>query len=269
MYYWPAEVTNLSECHESYIGMMERQLPSAKKLASEMLGCRGAAVGVLNGMHHSIFPSMPPRAFWVMGGAWSATHIMDHYRYGGDREFLKERGYPVLKEHVQFCLDWMVKDPNTGKWVLGPDVSPENTFAATEEDVRKKKWGQEDMGTAMDQQLAWQLFHDYLEASKILGKMDDDIVREINKVLPKLETTHLSADGRIREWSRDYAEGEPMHRHVSHLFGFYPGHQFHTGNAPEMVEGAKATLKVRSRSDRGAGKIGWSISWLVACMLVF
>ncbi|MEP4077273.1 glycosyl hydrolase family 95 catalytic domain-containing protein [Haloferula sp.] len=264
MFYWPAEVTNLSECHESYVGMMERQLPSAKKLASEMLGCRGAAVGVLNGMHHSILPSMPPRAFWVMGGAWSATHIMDHYRFGRDREFLKERGYPVLKEHVKFCLDWMVRDPNTGKWVLGPDVSPENTFLLSEEDRVKKRWGQEDMGTAMDQQLAWQLFHDYLEASKVLGKSDDAIVAEVNKVLPQLETTHLRADGRIREWSRDYVDGEPTHRHVSHLFGFYPGYQFHTGNAPEMVEGAKKTLEVRSRGDRGAGKIGWSISWLVA-----
>jgi alpha-L-fucosidase 2 len=264
MYYWPAEIANLSECHESYIGMMERQLPSAKRLASEMLGCRGAAVGVLNGMHHSIFPSRPPRAFWVMGGVWCATHIMDHYRFGGDLEVLEKRGYPLLREHVMFCLDWMVEHPSTGKLVLGPDVSPENTFLVTEEDRLKKRWGQEDMGTAMDQQLAWQLFQDFLEASEILGTTDDEIVSEIKKALPRLETTHLRADGRIREWSRDYVDGEPMHRHVSHLFGFYPGYQFRTDNAPEMVEGAKKTLEVRSRSDKGAGKIGWSISWLVA-----
>lgn len=264
MYYWPAEVTNLSECHESYFGMMERQLPSAKKLALEMLGCRGAAVGVLNGLYNTILPSMPPRAFWVMGGAWSATHIMEHYRFGQDREFLEKRGYPILREHVMFCLDWMVEDPNTGKLVLGPDVSPENTFAVTEEDIRKKRFGQEDMGTAMDQQLAWQLFNDFLEASKLLEKMDDAVVREVQNALPRLETTHLRKDGRIREWSRDYVENEPMHRHLSHLFGFYPGYQFHTGNAPELIDAAKATLEVRSQSDRGAGKIGWSISWMMS-----
>jgi alpha-L-fucosidase 2 len=264
MYYWPAEVANLSECHESYVGMMERQLPSAKRLASEMLGCRGAAVTVVNGMHHSILPSKPPRAFWVMGGAWCATHIMDHYRFGGDRTFLKERGFPVLKEHVLFCLDWMVENPNTGKLVLGPDVSPENTFVVKADDRLKKRWGHEDMGTAMDQQLAWQLFNDYLEASELLGTMDDKIVSEVKKALPRLETTHLRADGSVREWSHDYIDGEPMHRHVSHLFGFYPGSQFHTDNAPEMIKGAQKTLEVRSRSDRGAGKVGWSISWLVA-----
>lgn len=263
MYYWPAEVGNLSECHESYVTMMERQLPSAKKLASQMFGCRGAAVGVLNGMHHSIFPSKPPRAFWVMGGAWSATHIMDHYRFGGDREFLEERGFPILKEHVLFCLDWMVEDPHTGKLVLGPDASPENTFLVKEEDREKKRWGQEDMGTAMDQQLAWQLFHDYLEACEILG-IKDEVVSEIKAALPRLETTHLTADGRIREWSHDYFDGEPNHRHVSHLFGFYPGYQFNTNNAPELVEGARKTLQRRSEGHNGAGKVGWSISWLVA-----
>jgi alpha-L-fucosidase 2 len=263
MYYWPAEVANLSECHESYFGMMERELPSGKKLASEMFGCRGAAVGVLNGMHQAIFPSLPPRAFWLMGGVWQATHIMDHYRFGGDRDFLEKRGYPILREHVLFCLDWMVINPETGKLVLGPDVSPENTFANTQEEISNKQFSHEDMGCAMDQQLAWQLLNDFLEAADILG-VQDDLVLEVQAALPKLETTHLTADGRIREWSRDYIDNESTHRHVSHLFGLYPGYQFNTDNAPKMIEAAKKTLAVRSQSDRGAGKIGWSISWMAA-----
>ena len=263
MYYWPAEVANLSECHESYFGMMERQLPSGKKLASEMLGCRGTAVGVVNGMHHAIFPSHPPRAFWLMGGIWQATHIMDHYRFGGNRDVLEKRGYPILREHILFCLDWMVTHPETGKLVLGPDVSPENVFANTKEEISNKKFSHEDMGCAMDQQLAWQLLSDFLEASDLLG-VKDDLVIEAKAALPQLETTHLTADGRIREWSRDYLEHESTHRHVSHLFGLYPGYQFNTDNAPEMIEAAKKTLDIRSQSDKGAGKIGWSISWMMS-----
>lgn len=102
-----------------------------------MFECRGTITTVLNGMHHSIFPSMPPRAFWVMGGVWSANHIMEHYRYGEDLDYLRDVSFPILKEHVAFTLDWMVRHPETEKWVLGPNVSPENTYALSKEALKR------------------------------------------------------------------------------------------------------------------------------------
>ena len=264
MYYWPVDVANLGELHHAYFDMMERQLPFGRRLASEMFGCRGAAVSVLHGNRYVILPSMPPRAFWLMGGVWSATHIMEHVRFSGDIEFLRERGYPLLKEFLLFGLDWTVEHPKTGKWVAGPSASPENVFAANEADRDAKRWGHEDVGTGMDQQLMWQLCTDFLEASELLGIQQDPLISEVRVLLWNLETTKVTPDGRVMEWSRDYTEGEPYHRHVSHLFALYPGYQYTPETAPDITKAAKRTLELRSSGDRGAGKVGWSIPWISA-----
>lgn len=263
MSYWPAEVVNLSECHRPYFELLNRQLPDGQKTASEMFGCRGTLTTVLHGIHQLALPSMPPRAFWVMGGAWAATHIMEHYRFGNDLEYLRNTGYPLLKEHVLFCLDFAVKHPETGKIVLGPNVSAENTFAMNADEAKKKQWSHEDMGCAMDQQLAWQLYKDFLDASKLLG-IDDEITAEVRKALPQLAGTEIASNGTVMEWSREYVEAEPFHRHLSHLFAFYPGAQFNIDKDPELAAAALKTIANRSSGPNGAGKIGWSIPWVAA-----
>jgi alpha-L-fucosidase 2 len=116
----------------------------------------------------------------------------------------------------------------------------------------------------MDQQLAWQLLRDYIEACDLIGLVDDRDLRRAKRVLPELEDTKIRADGQVQEWSKDFVEGEPSHRHLSHLFGVYPGAQYHTGKAKDMMEASEKTLLQRSSSERGAGKVGWSISWMVA-----
>lgn len=169
MSYWSAEVTNMSECHIPLFDSLKILGKRGRRVASEMFGCRGVFVALCHGGYLTAYPPMPPRSLWAMGGPWDATHIMEHYRFGGDKEYLKSQGYSIMKDYVLFCLDWLVEDPRTGKLVGGPDYSPETAYAITEEDKKNKHWGHEDMGCAMDQQIIWQLFTDFLEASDLLG----------------------------------------------------------------------------------------------------
>jgi len=228
-----------------------------RRVASEMFGCRGTFVALCHGAYLTAYPPMPPRSLWTMGGPWDATHIMEHYRFGGDKEYLKKDGYPIMKDYVLFCLDWLVKDPRSGKLVAGPDYSPETAYAKDDAHKQARHWGHEDMGSAMDQQIVWQLFTDYLEASEILG-VSDKLTKEVEEKLANLGPTRIGADGTIMEWSGDFISSEPAHRHSSHLWAFYPGSQYHVDNAPDMLKAAKKVLSIRTDSDRGGKKVTWS-----------
>ena len=257
MSYWAAEVTNMSECHIPLFDSLKILAPRGRQVASKMFGCRGAFVALCHGVYLTAYPPMPPRSLWAMGGPWDATHIMEHYRFGGDKEYLKNEGYPIMKDYVLFCLDWLVKDPRTGKLVAGPDYSPETAYAKDEEHKKKRQWGHEDMGCAMDQQIIWQLFTDFLEASKVLG-VSDDLTKEVKEKFTQLGPTRIGADGTIMEWSQDWISSEPAHRHISHMWAMFPGNQFHVDNAPKMMEAGRKTLAIRTDSDRGGRRVTWS-----------
>ncbi|MBT3192447.1 MAG: glycoside hydrolase family 95 protein [Verrucomicrobia bacterium] len=257
MSYWSAEVTNMSECHVPLFDSLRLLRRRGQRVASEMFGNRGVFVPLCHGGYLTAYPPTPPQSMWAMGGAWDATHVMEHYRFGGDKEYLKNEGYEIIKDHTLFCLDWLVTDPRTGKLVGGPDYSPETAFARTAEDKQNRRWGHEDMGCAMDQQIIWQLFTDFLQASKILG-YSDELTREVEDKRSRLAETRVGADGTIMEWSEDVISSEPDHRHISHLWAYFPGNQFHINNAPDMLEAAKKTLAIRTDSERGGKRVTWS-----------
>jgi alpha-L-fucosidase 2 len=193
---------------------------------------------------------------WVMGGGWCTQHFMEHYRFSGDREFLRRRAYPILKEASLFFLDWLVPDPKTGELVSGPTTSPENAFTAPD-----GKQVSLSMGGSMDQEIIWDVFNNTLEAAGELG-IQDDLTASVKQALERLALPKIGSDGRLQEWSEEFPEPEPGHRHMSHLFGVHPGRQFTMLNAPEMVAAARKSIEYRLT--HGGGHTGWSRAWIIS-----
>jgi alpha-L-fucosidase 2 len=258
MNYWHAETCNLSECHLPFMDYLERLVPSGQKTAQDLYSCRGFFAGHGSDVWHSAVPfGKVQYGQWVVGGAWCTQHFMEHYRFTQDEAFLKKRAYPILKESALFFLDWLVEDPKTGKLVSGPSTSPENRFVIPGTD---KEWSNLTMGPSMDQQIIWDVFSNTLEAAKILG-IDDAFIQDVEAALANLAMPQIGSDGRLMEWTKEFKEPEPGHRHISHLFGLYPGRQYNLNDNPEMVEAARKTIDARLA--KGGGHTGWSRAWII------
>jgi len=256
MNYWPAEVCNLSECHEPFFRLTKVLLPSGRKTARDVYNCRGFVAHHTTDVwwHTTPFGSVG-YGMWPMGAAWCTQHFMEHYRFTGDKKFLRNRAYSVLKEACLFFLDWLVEHPKTGKLVSGPSNSPENTFVAP--DGKRVNLS---MGPSMDQEIIWDTFTNFIEAAEVLG-INDDFVREVITARSKLALPKIGSDGRLMEWSEEFEEPEPGHRHMSHLFALHPGRQYTFQNSPEMVTAARKSIEYRMA--HGGGHTGWSRAWVI------
>jgi alpha-L-fucosidase 2 len=257
MNYWPAEVTNLAELHEPFFYLVDRLRESGGRTARGVYGVEGFLA------HHTTdawwFTVPTGRAewgMWVMGGAWSTRHLWEHYLFGLDREFLRERAYPALRDAAAFLLTWMVPHPETGRLVSGPAGSPENTFLTPDGERARLV-----MGPAMDQQIAWDVFTNLLEAAEVLGR-EDDFVRRVREARERLaDPVRIGPDGRLLEWPEPFEEAEPGHRHVSHLYALHPGSQITLRDTPAEAAAARRTLE--HRLAHGGGHTGWSRAWLI------
>ena len=254
MNYWPAEVANLPECHLPLFEHLLRMLPRGRAVAMEMYGCRGFVAHHNTDIYGDCAPQdqWMPATIWPMGGAWLALHIMDHFRFTQDLEFLKKYEVVVL-EAALFYLDYLIKSPE-GKWVTCPSTSPENTYLLANGEMSALCYG-----PTMDSQLIRQLFGDVLEIAELLNK-EIPWLDEMKERLTGLPPTQVGKDGRIMEWSRDYKEWESGHRHISHLYGLYPGYEIGSGEA-ELFQAARKTLD--ERLAYGGGHTGWSRAWII------
>lgn len=255
MNYWPAEVTNLSEMHLPYFDLLASLTEPGAKTARIHYGAEGWVVHPITNVWGYTSPG--EAASWGMhtgAGAWMCQHIMEHYRFTGDREFLKDM-FPVLEGSARFYLDWLVPHPETGALVSGPAVSPENTFIAPD-----GSRSQISMGPAHDQQVIWQLFTDYLQASEALG-VDTELSAAIAQARDRLAGPKIGSDGRLMEWAEEWEEVEPGHRHISHLFALHPGTQISALQTPELAAAAGKSLDHRIAN--GGGHTGWSAAWLI------
>jgi alpha-L-fucosidase 2 len=255
MNYWPAGVTNLSEFQLPMFDLVESLVKPGERTAAVQYNLNGWVVHPITNVWG--FTSPGEKASWGMhlgAGAWLCSHIWDHYAYTGDKEFLK-RMYPVMKGSVEFYLDWLVKNPVTGKLVSGPAVSPENTFVAPD-----GSHSQICMGPAHDQQVIWQLFTDFMAVSEELA-MEDEILKLVADARENLAGPEIATDGRLMEWPEEFPEVEPGHRHISHLFALHPGSQINMEETPELTAAAKKSLDYRI--DNGGGHTGWSAAWLI------
>ncbi len=258
MNYWPVEICNLSECHEPFFDLLEDLVKPGKKTARDVYNCDGFVVHHTTDVWHWTTPiGKVQYGMWPFGSAWCTQHFMEHYRFTGDKEFLANQAYPIIKESCKFLLDWLTVDPRSGKLVSGPSTSPENKFYAPGTD---KKFVNLDMGNAMDQEIIWDNFTNLLEAADILD-INDDFVAEVKTALANLALPKIGSDGRLMEWSQEFEEVDPGHRHMSHLFGLYPGKQFNERETPFMIDAINRSID--GRLEHGGGHTGWSRAWII------
>jgi len=255
MNYWPAEVCNLAECHLPLFDLIDSLRPSGRRTAKVHYGADGWTVHTITNVFGFTSPGEHPGwGLFPAAGAWLCQHLWEHYAFGGDRQFL-ERAWPILRESAEFYLDFLVEDPRTGKLVSGPVNSPENTFITP--DGRRASLC---MGPAMDQQIIWDLFTNVLESAQVLG-VEDEFVKRVRDARGQLLGPQIGSDGRLLEWSQEFQEAEPGHRHVSHLFALHPGRQITVTGTPEFAAAARKSLEYRLA--HGGGHTGWSRAWII------
>ncbi|MFL5811820.1 MAG: glycosyl hydrolase family 95 catalytic domain-containing protein, partial [Flavisolibacter sp.] len=195
--------------------------------------------------------AMPRWSAWPMAGAWFSTHLWEHYLFTGDKKFLKEQAYPLMKGAAQFMLRWLVKDPKSGYLVTNPSTSPENTIK-----IDGKEY-QLSMASTMDMSIIRELFSDVIKASDEL-KLYPEFRNEVSNALEKLYPFHIGRYGQLQEWYQDWDDPNDKHRHISQLFGLYPGSQITIDQTPELAAAAKQSL-----IQRGDVSTGWSMGWKI------
>ncbi len=257
MNYWPAEVVNLSEMHLPMMEFIKGAAVTGAVTAREFYHAHGWAVHhnsdiwALSNPVGDLGKGDPTWANWTMGSPWLSQHLWTHYAFTKDKDFLRQTAYPLMKGAAEFCLDWLVQDDN-GYLVTAPSVSPENVFF----DDKGKK-GSVSIATTMDMEIIWDLFTNIIEASKELGEdagYRDMIAAKRDKLFP----LHIGKKGNLQEWYKDWEDPDPHHRHVSHLFGLYPGREISPVTTPEFAAAAKKTLELR-----GDAGTGWSLAWKI------
>ena len=257
MNYWPAELTNLSECHMPFLNFIGELRENGRKTANELYGVNGfTAHHTTDAWHFTTSFGKPQYGMWPMGAAWASTHIWEHYLFTEDKEFLQNYGYPVMREAATFLSEMLIKNPKTGKCVTGPSMSPENVFLTPE-----NKRASVSMGPAMDLQIVWHLFNSCIDASIELDT-DQKFRKRLEGQLANLTPVKIGDDGRILEWSaEELREALPGHRHISHLYGLYPSHEYNWNDKPEYMKAAAKVLEERLR--HGGGHTGWSRAWMI------
>ena len=250
MNHWPAEVTNLSELHLPLTDWICRQVASGERTAKAYYNARGWVMHILGNVWEFTAPGEHPS--WGAtntSAAWLCEHLYIHYLYTKDKEYL-EKVYPVMKGASEFFVDMLVEDPRSHYLVTAPTTSPENSYRMENGSVVNVC-----AGSTMDNQIVRELFTNTIEAASILNR-DEDFAKVLKEKSDRLMPTTIGADGRIMEWLEPYQEVEPNHRHVSHLYGLYPGNEISLDKTPDLAEAAKKTLLMR-----GDKSTGWSMAW--------
>jgi alpha-L-fucosidase 2 len=259
MNYWPAETTNLAELHGPLLDFIADLAVTGAKTAATNYGARGWTAHHNSDIWRQSAPvgdfghGDPVWAFWPMAGPWLAQHLWEHYAFGGDRKYLRERAYPLMKGAAEFCLDWLIEDKD-GRLTTSPSTSPEHKFVLP--DGRRAAVS---AGAAMDLALIWDLFTNTIEATDALALASDRPFRDrLAQARNRLAPYRIDARGALQEWSHDLPGAEPEHRHFSHLFGLFPGRQITAGSTPDLFAAARRSLELR-----GDGGTGWSLAWKI------
>ena len=242
MNYWPAELTNLSECHEPLFDLIGDLAVSGARTAQSLYHSRGWVLHHNTDLWRGTAPINNIDGLWPTGGAWLCWHLWEHWLFTGDRDFLARRAYPVMKSASLFFVDSLVRDEKTGWLVTNPSFSPEQgTLCA---------------GPTMDNQLIRSLWQTTRDAARLLA-IDSDFVAELEKLLPQLPPNQIGKHGQLQEWLEDVDVPNNNHRHQSPLWALYPGADI-TPADPKVFAAAKKLL-----TWRGGGSTGWSFAWRI------
>ncbi|NLC85438.1 MAG: glycoside hydrolase family 95 protein [Bacteroidales bacterium] len=266
MNYWSVETTGLQECFEPLLSFVERLSKEGAKTAK-------INYGIDNGWlaHHNSDawaqtsptggydqdPSGSPRwSSWPMAGVWFCQHLWEHYAFNGDLKYLEEKAYPLMKGAAEFMLQWLQEDTKSGYLVTNPSTSPENNFKYIDRNG-KEQVGVIAKATTMDMSLIRELFVNTIRASELLN-IDDFFRSDLKNKLEKLYPPHEGSKGQLQEWHKDFDDVDPHHRHISHLFGLYPGKEVLPRVNPDYAKATKRTLELR-----GDGGTGWAMAWKI------
>ena len=250
MNYWPAETTNLSECHEPLLRMVSELVENGSRTAQVHYGARGWVCHHNTDLWRQTAPIDGPLwGFWPTGGAWLCTHLWQHYVFTGDKNFLA-RAYPVMKGAAEFFLDTLVAEPRNSWLVTCPSISPEN---------RHHTGVSICAGPTMDGQIIRDLFNQCAWATEILG-IDKDFAMKLTAAQVRLPPMQVGKAGQLQEWLDDWDLEAPerQHRHVSHLYGLFPSNQITQRGTPDLFAAARKSLELRG--DVGTG---WSLAWKI------
>lgn len=247
MNYWPAEVTNLAECHEPLFRLIGELVEPGSRTAKVQYGARGWVCHHNTDIWRATAPCDGPHAgMWPCGGAWLCKHLWDHFEFSGDRAFL-ESAYPLMRGAAEFFLDTLVEEPRHHWLVDCPSLSPENEH---------HKGVKVCAGPTMDIEIIGDLFDHCVKAAEILG-VDPELRERMAAARRRLAPLQIGRLGQLQEWLDDWDKPDDHHRHVSHLYGLFPSEQI-TRKTPELLAAARRSLELR-----GDGGTGWSKAWKI------
>ena len=254
MNYWPSETCNLSECADPLFRFIREVAESGKRTARKLYGARGWCTHHNSDLWRYTYTggSRAQHAFWPVCGAWLCQHLWEHYAFSGDREFLSE-AMPIMKGAAAFLLDFMIENDND-ELITSPSTSPENRFL----DPRTGEPSSVCEASAMDMTMIRELFANIIEGCTLLSDRDE-LLAEIEAAYARLAMPKIGKDGRLLEFGIEAEEPEPSHRHVSHLYGLFPGWMFTPDSNSEYFEACR-----RSLDARGDKSTGWAMGWRVA-----
>ncbi len=256
--YWLAELANLSEFHQPFLSFINNLATTGAITAKTFYGVNEGWVS----SHNSDIWAMtnpvgdfgeghPVWACWNMSGAWAVTHLWEHYQFTGDKKFLKEKAYPLMKGAAKFCIHWLVQDKD-GFYITSPATSPENLYMTSDGYVGATLYG-----ATADLAIIRECLDACIHACEELN-IDHVFKNELRHYYSKLYDYKVGKNGNLQEWYHDWADADPKHRHQSHLFGLYPGHQIHPTRTPELSKACRKTLEIK-----GDETTGWSKAWRI------
>lgn len=256
MNYWPAEPLAMSDNAMPLVRFIGNCAVNGAEVVKNLYDMKGWTVHHNSDIWCAAGPvgekdGDPVWANYVMAGPWLCSHLYEHFLFTWDKEYLAKTAYPLMKGCGDFIMDWLVE--RDGKYITAPATSPENTFIDD-----NGKIGKVTMGTAMDMEICWDLLNNLIEASEVLGTDPELRARWIH-YRDNLQPLQVGAEGDLNEWYKDWKDKDPYHRHVSHLYGLYPGREISPFRTPELAAAARKTLEMR-----GDGGTGWSKAWKIA-----
>ncbi len=266
MNYWPAEPGNLAECAEPLFQLIADLAENGRHLAKVHYDCKGWVAHQNTDLWRAAAPMDGPNwGTFTVGGAWLTTHLWEHQLFGQDSQQLAAH-YPLLKGCAEFFLDYLVPDPRTGKLVTCPSSSPENSPGRPDntpfyDDL--VSWVSPGTtlcaGSTIDLQIVAEVFDQVVQAATLLG-IDEEFSGKVTAARERLAPMQIGANGELQEWLEDWPQSETSHRHISPLYGLYPGHGISLRKTPDLAQAAAAVL-----DQRGLTGTGWTSAWKAAC----
>ena len=256
MNYWPAEPMAMGDMHTPLFDLIEKLMITGAKSAKAFYGADGSVShhntdiwGLANVVGENRKGSAG-YAFWPMSFGWLCRHMFEHYEYSLDKSFLKERALPAIKKACEFYMNVMRKNEN-GHYIITPATSPENSFTFDGKKCSVAK------SAAMSSLIVRECFENYIKCADVVGEKDGHYQR-IAEALPLIMPCEIGLEGQLLEWNAEFEEPEIHHRHVSHLYGLYPGDMTSLENTPDLAQACRRSLEIR-----GDDGTGWSLGWKI------